>query len=142
MTTEAGTQKFPTEGYVYDVIKEKFNINLEVQPIPASDYDTKISTVLASGQMPDIIGGLQSEKLLKYAPTGMFLNLTEYKDYAPDYFDLMYGEDRAAETKKVESDGSLFGFQKCEYNRIADCSDGSYPYRPSGGDRCGRTDHF
>lgn len=34
MTTEAGTQKFPTEGYVYDVIKEKFNINLEVQPIP------------------------------------------------------------------------------------------------------------
>ena len=77
MTTEAGTQKFPTEGYVYDVIKEKFNINLEVQPIPASDYDTKISTVLASGQMPDIIGGLQSEKLLKYAPTGMFLNLTE-----------------------------------------------------------------
>lgn len=119
MTTEAGTQKFPTEGYVYDVIKEKFNINLEVQPIPASDYDTKISTVLASGQMPDIIGGLQSEKLLKYAPTGMFLNLTEYKDYAPDYFDLMYGEDRAAETKKVESDGSLFGFQKCEYNRIA-----------------------
>lgn len=55
MTTEAGTQKFPTEGYVYDVIKEKFNINLEVQPIPASDYDTKISTVLASGQMPDII---------------------------------------------------------------------------------------
>lgn len=33
MTTEAGTQKFPTEGYVYDVIKEKFNINLEVQPI-------------------------------------------------------------------------------------------------------------
>ena len=119
MTTEAGTQKFPTEGYVYDVIKEKFNINLEVQPIPASDYDTKISTVLASGQMPDIIGGLQSEKLLKYAPTGMFLNLTEYKDYAPDYFDLMYGDDRAAETKKVESDGSLFGFQKCEYNRIA-----------------------
>ena len=31
----------------------------------------------------------------------------------------MYGDDRAAETKKVESDGSLFGFQKCEYNRIA-----------------------
>lgn len=31
MTTEAGTQKFPTEGYVYDVIKEKFNINLEVR---------------------------------------------------------------------------------------------------------------
>ena len=72
----------------------------------------------------------------------MFLNLTEYKDYAPDYFDLMYGDDRAAETKKVESDGSLFGFQKCEYNRIAACSDGSHPYRPSGGDRCGRTDHF
>lgn len=119
MTTEAGTQTFPTEGYVYDVIKEKFNINLEVQPIPASDYDTKISTVLASGSMPDIIGGLQSEKMLKYAPTGMFLNLTDYKDIAPDYFDLMYSDDRVNETKKVESDGNLYGFQKCEYNRIA-----------------------
>ena len=33
MTSEASTQKFPTEGYVYDYIKEKFNINLELQPI-------------------------------------------------------------------------------------------------------------
>lgn len=118
MTTEAGTQKFPSEGYIYDVIKEKFNINLEMQPIPASDYDTKISAVLASGDIPDIIGGLQSEKMLKYAPIGMFLNLTDYKDIAPDYFDLMYADDRVTETKKVESDGSLYGFQKCEYNRI------------------------
>lgn len=118
MTTEAGTQKFPTDGKLYDLIKEKFNIILEVQPIPASDYETKISTVLASGKMPDIIGGLDSDKMLKYGRTGMFVDLTEYKKLAPDYFDIMYGDDRIDETKKIEMDGKLFGFQKCEYNRI------------------------
>lgn len=118
MTSEASTQKFPTEGYVYDYIKEKFNINLELQPIPSSDYETKLSTVLASGQMPDILGGVSVEKVLKYAPMGMFLNLNDYKDYAQDYFDIMYADDRITETKKTESDGNLYGFQKCEYNRI------------------------
>ena len=118
MTSEASTQKFPTESYVYDYIKEKFNINLELQPIPSSDYETKLSTVLASGQMPDILGGVSVEKVLKYAPMGMFLNLNDYKDYAQDYFDIMYADDRITETKKTESDGNLYGFQKCEYNRI------------------------
>lgn len=118
MTSEAATQQLPVDNYVISVIKEKFNVNLQLQPIPASDYDTKIATVLASGQIPDIIGGLPSEKMLKYASSGMFLNLTEYKAYAPDYFDLVYSDDRIDETKKVEVDGSLYGLQKCEYDRI------------------------
>lgn len=118
MTSEAATQQFPIDNYVVQTIKDKFNVKLEMQPIPQSDYDTKIATVLASGQIPDIIGGLPSEKMLKYASSGMFLNLSEYKTLAPDYFDLMYGDDRVGETKKVEVDGSLFGFQKCEYNRV------------------------
>lgn len=118
MTSEAATQQLPVDNYVVSVIKEKFNVNLQLQPIPASDYETKIATVLASGQIPDIIGGLPSEKMLKYASSGMFLNLTEHKENAAEYFDLVYRDDRINETKKVEVDGSLYGFQKCEYNRI------------------------
>lgn len=118
MVGEAATQEFPTEGYLYDLIKEKFNINLVVQPIGDSDFSTKQSATLASGNIPDILGGVTSETMLKYASTGMFLNLTEYKDIAPDYFELMYAEDRVSETHKVEWEGNLYGFQKCEYNRI------------------------
>ncbi|MDO5424398.1 MAG: extracellular solute-binding protein [Eubacteriales bacterium] len=118
MTTEAATQQFPSEGYIYDVIKEKFNINLVVDPIPASDYETKISTVLASGDLPDVLGGVTSEKIAQYVGTGMFLNLSDYQDIATDYFDLMYADDRVDETKKVEHDGSLYGFQKLEYYRV------------------------
>ena len=70
MTSEASTQKFPTEGYVYDYIKRR---NLKIltwnrSRSPSSDDETKLSTVLASGQMPDILGGVSVEKVLKYAP--------------------------------------------------------------------------
>lgn len=118
MVGEAATQEFPEQNYVVDYIKKKFNINLELQPIPGSDFETKISTVLATNNMPDIMGGITIETINKYATTGMLLNLSDYKEIAKDYFNIMYGDERAGETKKFEINGSLYGFQKCEYNRI------------------------
>ena len=118
MVAEASGQTFPIDNAVVEAVKEKFNVSIELLPIPTSDFDTKVSTILASGEMPDVIGGVVIEDVMKFASYGMFLDLSDYKEFAPDYFNLIYAEDRVDETKKFEVDGDIFGFKKLEYNRI------------------------
>lgn len=119
MIGESAAQELPDSSPILDAIKEKFNINLELQVIPSADYTTKKSTVLASNSMPDIISGLTVDEVKQYARTGMFLNLDEYQELAPDYFGLVDGEDRALETDKIRVDDSLYCFYKLEKDRIS-----------------------
>lgn len=119
MISEASTQEMPDTSPVLDAIKEKFNIDLELMIVPGADYTTKKSTTLASNSMPDIVSGMTVDEVKQYAASGMFLNLDEYKSYAPDYYGLVEGEDRAIETNKLKVNGNLYCFQKLEKYRVA-----------------------
>lgn len=119
MITEAATQEMPETSPVTEAVREKFNINLELLIVPGSDYTTKKSTTLASNSMPDIISGMTIDEVKQYASSGMFLNLDDYKDYAPDYYALVEGEDRKIETNKLRVNGGLYQFQKLEKYRVA-----------------------
>lgn len=119
MITEAATQEMPETSPLTEAIKEKFNINLELLIVPGSDYTTKKSTTLASNSMPDIISGMTIDEVKQYAASGMFLNLDDYKEYAPDYYALVEGEDRKVETNKLRVNGGLYQFQKLEKYRVA-----------------------
>lgn len=119
MITEAATQEMPETSPITEAIKEKFHINLELMIVPGADYTTKKSTTLASNSMPDIISGMTIDEVKQYAASGMFLNLDDYQDYAPDYYALVDGEERKLETNKLRVNGGLYQFQKLEHYRVA-----------------------
>lgn len=120
MVTEPVTQELPDSFPLLDAVKEKFNINLELTIVPGADYGTKKSTVLGTANLPDVICGMTVDEVKQYGGTdGMFLNLDEYKSYAPDYFGLVDGGDRAIETNKMRVNGNLYCFEKLEKYRVA-----------------------
>ncbi len=119
MVTEPVTQELPETFPLLDAIKEKFNINLELTIVPGADYGTKKATVLGTANLPDVVCGMTVDEVKQYGTSGMFLNLDEYKSYAPDYFGLVDGEDRAIETNKMRVNGNLYCFEKLEKYRVA-----------------------
>ena len=118
MRSQSAVQPMSEENKVVELIEEKFNIHLELQLIPDADYTTKRSVALASADLPDIIMGVTTDELRKYAPNGQFLNLYDYADETKDYMDIVNAEDRAAKTKTFEIEDGMYGFQTLEYNRI------------------------
>ena len=110
MVTEPVTQEMPETFPLLDAIKEKFNINLQLTIVPGADYGTKKATVLGTANMPDVVCGMTVDEVKQYGTSGMFLNLDEYKSYAPDYFGLVDGDDRAIETNKMRVNGQLYCF--------------------------------
>lgn len=66
------------------VIKEKFNITMEMQAIPSSAYQEKRNAVIASGEIPDLIMGVPKLTADEYGKKGMFMNFMDYKDNMPN----------------------------------------------------------
>lgn len=118
MMEEAATQKVLDDSPLLQVIRDELNVELTLQPIPTSDWVTKRAAVLASNTMPDIMRGASMEEMRNYAPTGMLLCIEDYRDYAPEYFALIEGEDRINETNKFRVDGKTYIFQTLEYYRV------------------------
>lgn len=119
MVSESPTQQINEDSTIVNYIKENLNVDLQLQVIPSSDYATRVSTALASNSMPDMIRTASVSQITQYAPTGMLLNLDEYKDYAPDYFGIVDADDRIGETNKYRVNGGLYGFQQLEAYRVA-----------------------
>lgn len=118
MRSQSAVQPMSEENKIVELIEKKFNIHLELQLIPDADYTTKRSVALASADLPDIIMGITTDELRKYAPNGQFLNLYDYEEETKDYMAIVNAEDRAAKTKTFEIEDGMYGFQTLEYNRI------------------------
>lgn len=119
MISENATQPVNPDSSLIQYMKEHLNVDLQLQIIPGSDYATRVATALASNSMPDMIRACQPYQFSQYAPTGMLLNIDDYKEYAPDYYALIDGEDRIGETNKLRINGSMYGFETLEYYRVA-----------------------
>lgn len=118
MRSQPAVQPMSEENKIVQLIEDKFNIHLELQLIPDADYSTKKSVALASADLPDIIMGVTTDELRKYAPNGLFLNLYDYENETKDYMEIVNAEDREAKTKTFEIEDGMYGFQTLEYNRI------------------------
>lgn len=118
MRSQPAVQPMSEENKIVQLIEDKFNIHLELQLIPDADYGTKKSVALASADLPDIIMGVTTDELRKYAPNGLFLNLYDYENETKDYMEIVNAEDREAKTKTFEIEDGMYGFQTLEYNRI------------------------
>lgn len=118
MRPENSTIPILEDSLVLQEIKDRLGVEIKVQAVPESDYATKATTMLATNNLPDIMY-VDDAGMKQYQATGMFLNIRDYADSAPDYLGLMDAEDRAADTKTFEYEGGLYGFRTLEKNRIS-----------------------
>lgn len=86
-------------------ITEKTNVTLKMDITPQSEYNNKISTVFASGQMYDITVLNTNAYVLQYS-TDLFLDLTDYLETElKDYYRWIKDDENA---KRTLIDGRLY----------------------------------
>lgn len=110
MVYEHASQPWMQDAIVLQEIFEKTNVQLKINVVPQSDYETKLNVLLSTNQMPDIVktvvGGYKTIKT--YASSGIFLNLSDYLEtYAPHYY-AMYQAD--ANIQMYNFEGATYGF--------------------------------
>lgn len=111
-----GNDNLKQDGLLIKQIKEKTNVTLKLQAIP-TDYSTKRNTLLASNDIPDAVW-VELSNIKQHAPTGMFLNLLDYKDDMPNYMGLINAEDRKDSTKVLYLEDKLYSFARLERYRV------------------------
>ncbi|MCF6409985.1 extracellular solute-binding protein [Pseudalkalibacillus salsuginis] len=95
----------PKDGPGLKMINKKFNVDYQPQFVPQGDYDEKLTAVVASGDLPDLIGFKGDDmKYYKWAGQGAFLPLNDYIDKYPTLKDV---PDYVWDAMKV--DGEIYG---------------------------------
>lgn len=92
-------------------VEEKFNVDLQVEAIPADVYDEKIPLRFASGDLPDVfISGLSDELISQYGSEGYLIDLNEYinEENTPNLYAKME-EYPALKSLSMETDGKIYG---------------------------------
>lgn len=91
---------------------EMSNIFITWENVPTATSDERLSVVMASGDLPDMIWacGFDSTELVKYGSTGLFMNLDDYyRDYAYNLQKIV--EEYPAVLKGITmGDGHIYGF--------------------------------
>ncbi len=98
-------------------IRENMNVDIHIMAVPESDYDTKLSTLMATNSLPDVFNS-ESSIINTAASNEMILNLSDYEEHISDYLSLVENEDRKSNTATYKYNGSIYGFQTLEDYRI------------------------
>ncbi|GBF73292.1 hypothetical protein PA598K_01578 [Paenibacillus sp. 598K] len=78
------TTDFPEDNTVIQAIREQSGINLQVQTVSGDDYETRLNTLLVSGQPPDIFT-VNKTKIQELITNGAILPLDELvEQHAPN----------------------------------------------------------
>lgn len=104
-----GIEGFSNMSYIQEV-QERLGITLEIRELSHEALDQTIQLTIASGEMPDVICGLQY-------PTGdegaladdVIVALDEYAEYAPNYFYMI--ESNPDQTNAFLSNGQVVAFK-------------------------------
>ncbi|MDL2232192.1 extracellular solute-binding protein [Ruminococcaceae bacterium OttesenSCG-928-L11] len=114
MVTRSDNQPAWNDIYVWQKYEEMTNVHVNWIEVSSSERSEKISTSLASGNLPDVFFRCKisaSDQLL-YGDQGLFLDLTAnnmLQDYAPNYWNyLQKYKDTMASVQNP--DGSIYSF--------------------------------
>lgn len=92
---------------VIEELEKRLGININLQIYPASDYNTKLSVLLGSNDLPDITLSTYT-KFADYVSQDMFINLSDHWDELPNYAATI---DRFSNlTNAFKVDGNLYWF--------------------------------
>lgn len=112
LVIRAMENEHPSQPYLIDspTIKERnrlLNVDLKVEPVPSSNYTEKTRTMLATNNIPDILKLDSFDDMKEFAPTGIFLPISDYLDHAPNFQKIMEQE---PDIKSLMIEGKLYGF--------------------------------
>ncbi len=66
-----------------EYVREAINVELDIIPVPSSDYNTKVASVFISDEIPDLIG--QYTATLGDIASDVLLPISDYEDMMPNY---------------------------------------------------------
>ena len=90
-------------------IEQLKNVKFDVQVVPASDYATKRSIVMQSGELPDLLTNTWANQVHQYAQQGLLLPVSDYLDKMPNLKKyLEYIDDQEAIDDICEKDGKFY----------------------------------
>ena len=115
MMAESSVQPMQAKVPIIDAIREKTNVNIQLELVPSSSYQEKMTTLISTNNIPDILR-VTAKEVQAFARTGIFLNLSEYEHLMPNFMKRI--EDRP-EIKKIMVDGSLYSFPLLEDFRVS-----------------------
>ncbi len=106
MKDEHPSQPFVLDSPVIQEIYNRTNVKIELMPVPGSDYSQVSRTRIASNNMPDILFTTFAT-MSEFADSGIFLNISDYMNHAPNMQELLINE---PEFYKVTFNNQFYGF--------------------------------
>lgn len=78
---------WPFDDYflVFETLEKMTNIKINWQTVSSNNYGDKVSILLASGSIPDIMPMIKTDTLNEYGKKGLFLNVWKYIDIMPNF---------------------------------------------------------
>ncbi len=85
--SDNATLPFKKDWLTIQTIEEKYNVSLNFEPIPISDYQTKVGLALSTGQnAPDVILNTASNgQNASLALSGSALPISDYEEFTPHF---------------------------------------------------------
>lgn len=70
---------------IFKIMGDKFNIDFEFDNPPEDSFEERLNLAMMDTEIPDVIMGMQTTDIMKYAEVGVFLPLNDIiKDYMPN----------------------------------------------------------
>ena len=107
MLPQGSNIEFHPEAASYQAITEATGVMVNLQPIPSSDYNAKLNTLIATNDVPDV-ARVGYNSYYDFAASGVFLAIDDLvADHAPN-FDVVRSANPWIERLRIE--GTLYGF--------------------------------
>ena len=93
---------------IYEWMEEIGNVKINPIPIPRDAYVSRLNTMIASGDLPDMFTPIQRwDDMKEYGPKGLFLPLSDYWEFMPEVKEKL--EMFPVDAKLLESsDGKMY----------------------------------
>ncbi|NMO96425.1 extracellular solute-binding protein [Paenibacillus lemnae] len=114
MRGENAAQAIKQDTPVLKEIQKQTGVKINLEPVPGSNYGDKKRALLATNNIPDIIG-IEAGDAAEFADTGMFVTISDYLDQMPNFQKVM---ETNPEIKKLFIDGKLYSLPVAEKYKI------------------------
>ncbi|GBF75100.1 hypothetical protein PA598K_03483 [Paenibacillus sp. 598K] len=114
MRGENPSQVIKTDTPVLREIARQTGVTIKLEPVPGSNYVDKKRALLATNNIPDIMG-VESKEVAEFAGTGMFVVISDYLDQLPN---LKAAIEENPEINKLFIDGKLYSLPITEKFKI------------------------
>lgn len=101
-------------------IEKRLGIKLDCHPYPDDSWQTQLTLMMASEEMPDLIinATVSLENMAEYGADGYFLPINEHLDSAPN-LSKVFGDSPAYQAAVTSPDGNIYALTTYNQNKIA-----------------------